>query len=457
MCASASSQAVLKNESTQTLLAGKQWHTIRLVLAIAFLCLAPQIGLSEEPTRYMVVVTGSELLAGAFPDGHTHFLTRTLRPLGLRCVGSMTVDDGQADIRAALQYATARAELVIVTGGLGPTDNDVTCEAISDFTGIEVSEHPDVLASIAQRFGTPVAQLRANLTRQTRVPAGGIYLNNANGTAVGLVFDAGKNVVVALPGPPRELQPMVEKELIPYLSRRFGTRLPGSSLTVRFVGLGQSLIDERMKQRLTMPKDLAVASQFDGNRVDFTFSLPEDNDENRRQLEELKRQLLQEFGQNIYATEEGLSLEAVVVGLLKKRGERVAIAEIASGGSVEAALSGVKDAGDVLAGAVVAPDEQTMERMLRTPEGSRTQAIDDSQRVERWAGLLSDATTRRWAVVVGPKAVGEGASASANVAIRDADGRTVVFRLPIRENDLPNRARLTTQVVDELRKRLASE
>jgi len=448
---------VPKNGSIHTLLASKQWHTIRLVLAIAFLCLAPQIGLSEEPTRYMVVITGSELLAGAFPDGHTHFLTRTLRPLGLRCVGSMIVDDGQADIQTALRYAAGRAELVIVTGGLGPTDNDVTCEAISDFTDIEVSEHPDVLASIAQRFGTPVAQLRANLRRQTRVPAGGIYLKNANGTAVGLVFDTGTRVVVALPGPPRELQPMVEEELIPYLSRRFGTRLPGSSLTVRLAGLGQSSIADRMKQRLTMPKDLVVTSQFDGSRVDFTFSLPEENGENRRQLDDLKHQLLQEFGENIYATEEGLSLEAVVVSLLKKRGVRLALAEIASGGSVEAALSGVKDAGEVLAGAVVAPDEQTMERLLRTPEGPRTQAIGEPQRVERWADLLSDAASRQWAVVVGPKTIGEGGSASANVAIRDSDGRTVVFRLPIRENDLPNRARLTTQVVDELRKRLASE
>ncbi len=405
----------------------------------------------------MLVVTGSELLAGAYPDGHTHFLTRTLRPLGLRCVGSMTVDDGQADIHEALQFAAARAPLVIVTGGLGPTDNDVTCEAISEFTAIAVQEHPEVLANLAERFRTPVDQLRANLRRQTRVPAGGTYLKNANGTAVGLVFESAKAVIVALPGPPRELQPMVLDQLIPYLSRRFGTRLPGSSLTVRFVGLGQSAIDERMKARVPLPENILLSSQFDGGRVDFTFDLPEESQENRRTLDDLKQRMLQEFSENIYATEKGISLEDVVVGLLKERRTRLTLAEMASGGSVESALRGAKDAEHVLTGAYVAPDYPSLCRLAKIPEEPHAAGQAGTRQVEHLADLLSDAASRQWAVVVGPPTHSEGGSAEVNVAIRSPDGPALVVPLTARGNDPPSRARLTTQIVDELRKRLVKE
>jgi molybdenum cofactor synthesis domain-containing protein len=143
-----------------------------------------------QPTRYMIVVTGGELLSGVYPDGHTYFITRSLHPLGLQCVGSMSVDDKQADLKEALRYATDKAALVIVTGGLGPTDSDITRETLSDFTGIALKEHPDVLRDMARRFRVSPAQLRPNLRRQTQVPTRGTYFKNLNGTAVGLVDTA---------------------------------------------------------------------------------------------------------------------------------------------------------------------------------------------------------------------------------------------------------------------------
>ena len=126
-----------------------------------------------RPTRYMIVVTGGELLSGVYADGHTYFITRTLRPLGLQCVGSMSVDDKQADLKEALRYATDKAALVIVTGGLGPTENDITRETLSDFTGVTLKEHPEVLQNMARRFHVSPAQVRSNLRRQTQVPTQG--------------------------------------------------------------------------------------------------------------------------------------------------------------------------------------------------------------------------------------------------------------------------------------------
>src|SRR3954468_9207532 len=89
-----------------------------------------------KPLNYYIVVTGGELLEGVYPDAHTPFLTRALRPLGCQCLGSVIVDDNRADIQNALRFATNQAPLVIVTGGLGPTPNDITRETLAEFTGI---------------------------------------------------------------------------------------------------------------------------------------------------------------------------------------------------------------------------------------------------------------------------------------------------------------------------------
>ena len=125
------------------------------------------------PVQYMIIITGGELLSGVYADSHTYYLTRSLRPLGLQCVGSMSVDDKQANIKEALDYASGKVRLIIITGGLGPTVNDITRETLSDYTGIDLKEHPGALKDIARRFGLPPAQLPPNIRKQIQVPIKG--------------------------------------------------------------------------------------------------------------------------------------------------------------------------------------------------------------------------------------------------------------------------------------------
>ena len=414
----------------------------------------PQAALeAATPTRYMIVVTGGELLAGAYPDGHTHFLTRTLRPLGLQCVGSMCVDDKQADLKEALRFATDKVSLVIVTGGLGPTDNDITREALSDFTGMSLKEHADALREMARRFRTSPAQLRPNLRRQIQVPIHGTYLKNANGTAIGLVFERPDGVIVALPGPPRELQAMVHKELVPYLSRRFGTRLPGCSLTLRFVGLGQSQIDQTLKDHVPLPPDVTVSSQFEGSRVDFTFSLPDDTPGDRARLQELKRKIVKHLGGNIYA-DDNTSLEARVIKLLEARGATLALVEVGSGGSLAATLSGADDSQHVLAGAYVAPTEDKLRRLVGISDGHWIAGASDNQRVERLAAAVAETTASRWVIAVGEVRRDEDGAGYVTAVLIQPDGNCKRRRIRVRGAGELARSRLSTQLLDELRRRL---
>ncbi len=409
---------------------------------------------AQRATRYLIVVTGGELLAGAYPDGHTHFLTRTLRPLGLRCVGSMTVDDKQADIKEALRFATGKAPLVIVTGGLGPTDNDITRETLSGFTGIALREHPDVLQEMERRFKVSRDQLRANLRRQSQVPARGTYLKNPNGTAVGLVFERTDSVIVALPGPPRELQPMVRRELVPYLKRRFGTRLPGCSLTLRFVGIGQSRIDQTLKDQVPLPPDITLTSQFASGRVDFTFSQPDDTPPLRAQLQELKQKILRHLGDYAYADDAKMSLEDRIVKLLESRDETLAIAEAGSGGSLATGFSDADGAKRALAGAYVAPTEDKLRRLLRVGDEKWIGAPTSAQRTKLLATAAAELTDSQWVLSVGDAQRDKAGARYVEAVFRSPDGRLESRQVRLRGAGESARSRLTTQLLDHLRRRL---
>jgi len=432
---------------------------IRAAGHIAILCLlgASSAALSQtterqpaEPAvRYMIVVTGGELLSGAYADGHTFFLTRTLRPLGLQCVGSMCVDDRSADLQEAMKFAAARADLVIVTGGLGPTDNDITREALRDFTGIPIQEHPDVLAAMAKRFNVQTGELRSNLRRQTQTPTKGGYLKNANGTAVGLVFETQTGVVVALPGPPRELQPMVREELIPYLSRRFGTRSPGASITLRFVGLGQSQIDQTLKDHVPLPSEVVTSSQFEGGRVDFTFSLPRDTPEDRARLKDLQDAIVKHLGDAIYAQDDATSLETHVMRLLEARGATLTLAEIGSGGALASALNGAEGTHRVLAGAYVAPTAESLHRML----GHGAQSGEELK-TESLAREAAATAGSPWAIAVGEIGPDVAGGLSVEVAFREPDDRVESRKIALAGTGESARARVVTELLDQLRRKL---
>ena len=407
----------------------------------------------RKPVDYTIIVTGGELLSGVYADGHTQFLARTLHPLGLRCVGSMSVDDKPADLEEALRFASGKASLILVTGGLGPTDNDITRQTLSEFTGIALKEQPEVLGEMARRFGVPPERLRSNLRRQTQVPVRGTYLKNPNGSAVGLVFEQTGGVIVALPGPPRELQAMVRDELVPYLNRRFGTRLPGCSMTLRFVGIGQSGIDQTLKEHVPLPPEVTLMSQFDGSRVDFTFTLPDDTPQDRAKLEALKQQILAHLGDYVYADDE-TSLERHVVQRLEDRGATLALVEVGSGGSLAAGLTGADATGRVVAGAYVAPTDEKLRRLLRIGDAAWTQSTSDTQRAVLLAQAAADSTGSRWAIAVGQARQDETGRRYVEVVFRLPDGQLESRRMGLRGTDASARLGLTTQLLDQFRRML---
>jgi nicotinamide-nucleotide amidase len=412
----------------------------------------------EQPTEgergqvdYGLVLTGGELLNGVYSDQHTQFLTRTLSPLGFRCIAVSIVGDETEDLVRALKHLDNRVRLIIVTGGLGPTQDDITRETLSEYTGIALQPDSAVLQQMRERY-SPSTLARENVQRQALVPVQGRYLENPLGTAVGLIFDQPDRVVVALPGPPRELRPMVENRLVPFLAVRFGTRLAGISLIMRFAGIGESAIDEIMKRHLDLPEDLMISSLFEGGRVDLKFSLPENSSTSRQRLKDLENQLVAHLGDHMYS-DDGRSLEEALTELLAASNECLATAEIGTGGNVAAALSLPVNSSSVLKGSFVAPSARSMIQLLGA--SSQLQDRTDPQsRLALTSRELSRRTECKWTLATSEVTEEENGRTFVWLAIRPAQEEIIFHKVPWSKAEQRMDSWGLTRVLEHLRKAL---
>ncbi|MCX7824685.1 MAG: CinA family protein, partial [Verrucomicrobiae bacterium] len=286
------------------------------------------------------------------------------------------------------------------------------------------------------------------------VPARGGYLKTLHGTAVGLIFETDKTVIVALPGPPRELQPMVVNELLPYLRGRFGVRPRGASLTLRFVGVGQSQITQTIKESVPVPADMTITSLFEGGRVDFTFSTPANTPAAEATLARLKEQIRDKLGEYLYA-DDGSSLEDAVIRKLQAAGGTLVLAEVCTGGQLDASLNSAAGAPKVMAGCFAAPTEEALARLIGTEADHWCASSPAAERAKGLAISAARRTQSAWSLAAGQSQAEADGSQWAWAALRSPDGRLATQRLAVRATDDAARAQLVTQLLDFLRRQLA--
>jgi nicotinamide-nucleotide amidase len=349
----------------------RNFKTLLVCLGITLLA-AQKAGCAEitNELRYFIVVTGGELLEGAYPDAHTHYITRTLFPLGADCVGSLFVDDDRASMLSALRFATNRASVVIVTGGLGPTANDITREVISEFAGITLEEDQTLLTSMEKRLNESSETLRPNLRKQAKVPGKGNYLKNSSGTAAGLLFNSGNTIIAALPGPPRELQPMVKEELLPFFQKRFFLHEHTSRVAVRFYGIGQSLISQTIKDKINLPENTITTSFFEGMRVDFFFTLPGSDPATKSRLQKIVEDLRHYLGTYVYAEDEKTTLEEAALKSVGRNGRKMVILDLATEGMVASLFNTARGSSNVLQAVYSTSQIALLAKMIGTEKTS---------------------------------------------------------------------------------------
>lgn len=288
----------------------------------------------------IAIASGSELLTGLHTDKNTQFVSRALRGIGIPVVRSLIVGDALEELVDVFRASLDRVEILVVSGGLGPTVDDLTRESLSQATGIALAEDSEALEEIAARFRSFNRPMTENNRRQALVPVSGTFFPNPRGTAPGLVFDGGDRLAIALPGPPRELQPMVENHLIPFLDRRYLGLPREASLITRFVGTGESNIDQALRERVAFDPRIRVSLLARLGCVDLTLYSPTGEPDDLELLHQSRQRVLDVLGEFVYATEE-IELERVLGRTLVERGETLATAESCTGGIIGGSLTSV--------------------------------------------------------------------------------------------------------------------
>lgn len=317
-----------------------------------------------------VVAVGSELLGTTRIDTNSLFLSARLGSLGIVLRAKAVVGDDRRDLMAIFSQALSRADLVICTGGLGPTDDDLTREAIAAVLGLELVEDPAITAHIEKRFASRGLRMPDVNRRQAMVPRGARVLDNPNGTAPGLYIETANKAVALLPGPPRELQPMFDRLVEDALEARAGAeRLFRAQLFV--AGRGESHVEESAQpvySRWTREKPpIETTILAAPGQVEIHLMLRSaDAAAAAGRLSLASAELAAALGENVFSTD-GRSMEEVVGALLRERGLTISAAESCTGGLLMSRLTDVPGSSGYVTAGVVTYSNEAKIRLAGVP------------------------------------------------------------------------------------------
>jgi len=292
-----------------------------------------------------ILSIGTELLMGQIVNSDAQYLSRRLPELGISVYWHVTVGDNPARARDAIAQALSRADLVITTGGLGPTEDDLTKEMLAEALGLEMQLDPDSLETIASFFRGRNRPMAENNRRQAYFPQGALVMPNRRGTAPGCIVRHGEKIVAVLPGPPHELEDMYEQQLLPYLSKLKDRTI--TSKFLRFIGIGESDVETRLLDLFHSDNPtLALYCSPGEVMARVTASCPSGEDPSPL-IEGVEREICDRLGSHVYA--EGLyqSMPMTLLDLMRSRGLTLALAESCTGGMLAAQLVDCPGASDV--------------------------------------------------------------------------------------------------------------
>ncbi len=330
-----------------------------------------------------IIAVGSEMLTPDKVDTNSLFLTQELNTLGIEVVAKAIIGDDRQRLTDAIRNSWAHAELVILTGGLGPTEDDLTRDAVAAALEVGMTPSEEAWQAILDRFLKFGRTPTENNRRQTLILNGADRLPNPNGTAPGQWFHRDGRVLVLLPGPPRELKPMVAAELIPRLT----AMLPPQVIRTRWYRvalMGESDLDHLIAPiytRYTNPATTILAAAGD---IDIHLRARcETAEEAEALLAEVGDPIAELIGDKIYSTN-GDPLEVVIGKLLRAKGQSVAVAESMTGGMLGMQITSIAGSSDYFRGGFLTYTDQMKTQLLGVPEG--TEAVSEEAALAMAAG-----------------------------------------------------------------------
>ena len=322
-----------------------------------------------------ILAIGSELLTPQRIDTNSLYLTQKLNDLGVEVTGKAIIGDDRARLTQAIEHARTRVPLLILSGGLGPTEDDVTRDAIARLLGRNLREDEAILAHIRNFFAQRNRPVPPSTRVEAAVPEGALVLPNGNGTAPGLAIEVRPNPfrpggavswLVMLPGPPRELRPMFAESVVPFLRRVFPVTEPFVCRTLRTLRIGESVAQEKISGPLKRLTDEGLEVGYCARPGQVDVRLTARGTRADQLVREAEAIVAAQLGSDVFGRDDE-ELETIIVRLLAERGQTLSTAESCTGGGVAHQLTNVPGASEVFLGGFVTYSDASKQELLRVP------------------------------------------------------------------------------------------
>ncbi|AGL00299.1 CinA family nicotinamide mononucleotide deamidase-related protein [Desulfoscipio gibsoniae] len=308
-----------------------------------------------------IIFTGTELLLGQILNTNAQVIERELSTLGIDLYYQVTVGDNLQRCAAAIKQAAGRADLIIVGGGLGPTEDDISREALAEALQLELVQDEKALEVVRRFFDRRGIPLTLNNLKQALVPAGGRAIDNPIGTAPGIIVEQAGKTYILVPGPPSEFNMMVKEQVIPYLIGRLASQVGViKSRVLKFCGIGESLLDEKLSDLLksTNPT-IAPTAKFSEIHLRLTAKARQ-SDMAEEMIDAMESRVRERLGAFIFGVDDE-TLPGAVTLVLREQGKTIAVAENFTGGQLSYQLSSAAGAESTFTAGLVARDYRQLQ------------------------------------------------------------------------------------------------
>lgn len=296
-----------------------------------------------------LISVGTELLLGNIVNTNAAFLSEECAKLGLSVFYQTVVGDNPQRLREAIDIAKNRADVLILGGGLGPTEDDLTKEITASAFGrnLYMDEHSkELIEMYFKKLGRDLSVITANNWKQAMMPEGAIVIDNDNGTAPGVILEAEGKIAIMLPGPPNELVPMWKKSIVPYLKSKQPDTI--ESVTLKICGMGESRVETEILDLIDAQTNPTIATYAKTGEVHVRITAKAETAEAAKELiKPVVWEIKSRLGKYIYTTEEAVTLEDAIVDMLKAADMTLTTVESCTGGLLSGRLVNVSGASDV--------------------------------------------------------------------------------------------------------------
>jgi nicotinamide-nucleotide amidase len=300
-----------------------------------------------------IIAVGTELLMGQIVNSNAQYLSRQFTEMGINLYYQTVVGDNASRMSGVMKQAGQRADLVIITGGLGPTQDDITKDVLAELVGSKIIMHEPTLARITNYFKERGREMVASNSRQALLIEGAEALMNDSGMAVGLAITYEGTHYILLPGPPSEMKPMFSSYARPWIEARLGNKQPLFSKMLKFAGIGESSLEDQLKDLITAQTDPTLAPYADDGMVTLRVTTRATNEEAAAKrmspvIEEIKNRL----SAHLYA-EADVGIEQVIVEQMSNQGLTLSTAESCTGGLLSQMITAVPGSSSMFPGGVI--------------------------------------------------------------------------------------------------------